>query len=317
MPPRDHLVSFYDHDAELVAELACYVADGLTAGDGVVVVASPVHRSLLAQALAQRGVDTAAPQAEGSYVVRDASATLSTFRSGGVLDRDRFAASIGGVLDAAGAGGRRVRVFGEMVALLWDDDDVAGALALEELWNGLATTRAFTLLCAYPTSALRDPYYLRSGNAVCVLHSDLLAPDSYLADLATLGRPDGARRRSEVFLPLPAAVQAVRRFVRCTLQVWGEPQLTPDAVLLVSELASNALQHAGTPFRVSLAQDGAALRIAVEDVEVGQPDGRAAADDDENGRGMSIVTAVATSWGTERSERGKVVWAELTTATVT
>ena len=295
--------------------LSRYVADALRAGDGVVVVATPEHRSLLAQALSQQGVDPSSARRTGRFCEADAAETLGAFRSGdGVIDAALFESTVGGVLDAAGAGGRPVRVFGEMVALLWDEGDVAGALELEGLWNDLAGAREFTLLCGYPTSALRDPAELAPGTQVCRLHSEVLPPDSYLSDVAPLGQPDGLRRRTEVFLPRPEAVSTARRFVRCTLQSWGEEDAVQDALLIVSELASNALLHARSAFRVSVAQLGDVLRIGVEDVEPLPPEEFPPSDAAEQGRGVSIVGRLSTEWGTGASKDGKVVWAELPAA---
>ena len=61
-----------------------------------------------------------------------------------------FEATIGSIVERAARGGRTVRVFGEMVAVLWDAGNVTGALALETLWNDMASNRQFFLLCAYP-----------------------------------------------------------------------------------------------------------------------------------------------------------------------
>jgi hypothetical protein len=148
--PRDHAVAFYDHDADLIATLAGFVGDGLRLDETVLVVATPVHRAALTQVLAQRGLHVDALQAAGRLAVLDAAELLQSLLVGGSPASAAFAAHVGRLLDRAAADGRPVRVFGEMVALLWARGDVVAALELEALWNELARERRFLLLCAYP-----------------------------------------------------------------------------------------------------------------------------------------------------------------------
>jgi hypothetical protein len=304
---HEHAVSFYDSDAELIGELVAFVADGMQAGDGVVIVATPVHRAALEQALAQRGVALPAQR----YLTLDAAGTLAGFRHDGHLDPAGFAAAAGALLDRAAAGGRAVRVFGEMVALLWDEGDVVGALELEACWNALARHRAFSLLCAYPSSILVDGTSLGRVGAVCSGHTSVVAPASYDNDVVVLGRPLGAAGRTETFVPVPASVRMARRFVTCTLQAWRMEGLRGDAELLISELATCALQRAGSPFRVELGRAGQGLRITV--VELGQERPRVHALDEEafGGRGTALVDLVADRSGTAADAAGTVLWAEL------
>ena len=72
---------------------------------------------------------------------------------GGVPEPERFATIVGGIIARAAEGGRQVRVFGEMVALLAAAGDQPAALRLEQLWNELQRQRAFPLVCAYPLDA--------------------------------------------------------------------------------------------------------------------------------------------------------------------
>ncbi len=90
----------------------------------------------------------------------------------GIPDPVLFNATIGSIVEHAARGGRAVRVFGEMVALLWAEGNVTGALALEALWNDMASDRRFFLLCAYPEVVL-DEAPSRAVNAMCDRHSDL------------------------------------------------------------------------------------------------------------------------------------------------
>jgi anti-sigma regulatory factor (Ser/Thr protein kinase) len=114
-----------------------------------------------------------------------------------------------------------------------------------------------------------------------------------------------------VFVPAPGAVTAARRFVTLALETWGHHDLVWDAAVVVSELATNAVRHGSSPFRVSVDHAPQGVRIGIEDVDAGVPQLRAAAVDDVNGRGIAIVDELADRWGFEELGASKVTWAEL------
>ena len=120
---------------------------------------------------------------------------------------------------------------------------------------------------------------------------------------------------AEAVLDLPndlSSVSLARRFVRATLSEWGIEEPLDDAQLVVSELAANALTHADSSYRVRITTSGVALRIEVEDGGLGTPEPQPLTDDEEHGRGLHLVGALAASWGMDAGETGgKRVWAEL------
>ncbi len=101
---------------------------------------------------------------------------------------------------------------------------------------------------------------------------------------------------------------AARKFVRDVLYPFGLDDVVPRIV--TSELASNAVRHAQTPFRVAVDVNPGTIRIEVEDgagaqkiaTEIASPN---------TGRGLRIVEDVATSWGVEHRGEKKAVWIEL------
>ncbi|GGK98392.1 hypothetical protein Sme01_62130 [Sphaerisporangium melleum] len=126
---------------------------------------------------------------------------------------------------------------------------------------------------------------------------------------------------------LPGSVRAARRHVHDHLRLWGLPHLIETAELVVSELSTNAVKATGFPtdspsygelsnglnaICVGLYVAGACAVIEVWDSS-DEPPLRGDADlDDEGGRGLLLVEALATRWGFRRVEGGgKVVWAEL------
>ena len=197
-----------------------------------------------------------------------------------------------------------------MVALLWELGNVAGALELEELWNDLQQHEDFELLCAYPTSALGDAR-LGDVSEVCALHTGVRPPSSY--STGTPAADATIAEYSQVFLPVPEAVAAVRRFVTDVLARWREQDLVLDATLVASELATNAVLHASSPFRVSVDRSVGVVCIAIQDVASDPAQQRDPNGHDASGRGMAIVEALSRRWGCDSLPTGKVVWAELTT----
>jgi hypothetical protein len=171
----DHFVQLYDSDETLVDAIATYIGVGLAHDEAAIVVATDDHRSALADALESRGFDLEALAAAERYFSLDAGHTLATFLLDGRPNEARFEGVIGGLIQRATGSGRNVRVFGEMVALLWDGGDVAGAIELEEMWNRLAERQLFDLFCAYPTGSFADED-LSLLTEVCHRHSHVIPP---------------------------------------------------------------------------------------------------------------------------------------------
>lgn len=102
-----------------------------------------------------------------------------------------------------------------------------------------------------------------------------------------------------------------RAFLATAAGVWGVEQVDlDDATLVIDELVTNAVLHAGTEIEVMLNVLPGRLRLAVADQAPPVPMGRSAHRDDENGRGLALVEALSRRWGViPRRPDGKVVWA--------
>lgn len=110
----------------------------------------------------------------------------------------------------------------------------------------------------------------------------------------------------------PAHVRIARSFVARTLHGWELDAFIPDAQLVASELASNAVLHARTEIRLTLRSDGRHwVRIELQDQNSRLPAQVACPVDATSGRGLAMVEALATSWGVAGEGGGKTVWAEL------
>ncbi|MEP6995799.1 MAG: MEDS domain-containing protein, partial [Acidobacteriota bacterium] len=132
--PAQHAVQFYENSAFLADSASRYVGAGLALGDaGVVVATEPRRRELEAKLIAS-GLDLAAARAEGRYLSLDAAETMSRFMVGSRPDERRFAEVVGSIVETVLARSKsmRVRVFGEMVALLCAEGKPDAAIALEQ-----------------------------------------------------------------------------------------------------------------------------------------------------------------------------------------
>ena len=178
-PDRAHAVQLYDDDALLCDRIASYLAPGLRAGETAIVIAEDARRAAIRARLEALGVDVSGALDAGDLIALDAHATLALFLTGDELSWERFERVVGRVIDELHARrpGKRLRAYGEMVDVLWRAGKRTTALELEEMWNRLAQTRAFALLCAYRTGpALGRDESGRRGDldAACAVHSHIL-----------------------------------------------------------------------------------------------------------------------------------------------
>lgn len=305
--PHHHAVAFCESERDTVAVIARHVDEGLAAGEPVLVVALESHLALLDAALTTSEREVTQARDDGRLVTLDAASTLATFLVDGSPDPVAFQDRIGGVVDATRGDAANVRVFGEMVSILWDDDNVAGALELEAFWNDLAVSRDFTLLCAYASTIL-EADALADIEDVCGLHSTVIAPEKY-DDLRTEApRAHGNVQWSEVFLPIPEATSAVRRYVSSVLSSWGSRHLAGDAALVATELT----HRADVPFRVCLERSARGLRLAI--AETGHGDAGIADVASLPEQSIAVVAGLADRWGCDLEPDRKVQWAEFITS---
>lgn len=115
----------------------------------------------------------------------------------------------------------------------------------------------------------------------------------------------------QILPPHPQSAARARLLVSSSLRTAGLSEHVDTAVLLTSELVTNALLHAGSEIELRLSADDGCVRAVVQDHSPVLP---AASDYDEDaatGRGLGLVEMLATRWGVERRASGKAVWFEL------
>lgn len=159
----------------------------------------------------------------------------------------------------------------------------------------------------------RARYALRNSGYV---PTNPVKPDmGVLLAWEVIGVLDTGGDRAEWTFPAdPGSVRRARAVVRGQLRAWGLDDLGDVAALLVSELVTNALRHAGGPIGVRLVRpSGTApgLLVEVSDPLPDLPRERAPGLDEESGRGLRLVASSARRWGTRPGASGKTVWFEL------
>jgi hypothetical protein len=125
---------------------------------------------------------------------------------------------------------------------------------------------------------------------------------------------DTVGQRTAVFEVPPSAValSEARRFATRTLAAWELPEsVAEDAILIVSELVTNAIVHGRPPVRLRLVRAPRELAIEVDDDASAIPRKLHASLEDINGRGLAIVAEIGSRWAARANGRGKTVWSTL------
>lgn len=171
--PVAHAAQLYVEPGELADSVAEYFVAGFEAGQPAILMATEEHVSLIAERLAADGWDAARLGEPGLLVVVDAESTLARFMDGRHPSAFAFERVVGGLIDelAARFPERRLRAFGEMVDVLCERGQRDAAVELEELWNRLARTRDFSLLCGYRLDVFDHASQVETLPDVCRLHT--------------------------------------------------------------------------------------------------------------------------------------------------
>lgn len=167
--PGEHIAQFYEHDGVLLDTLVRFVDRGLMMGEGVIVIATREHLRVLEESLSTLMIGMATNRLTETYIAFDAHEALDKFMIKRRPNDQLFLEFAMDLVSRASARGRRVRAFGEMVALLWARGDVDATLRLEHLWSKVCKTREFSLFCAYPKTGIAA-----STADICAAHSRII-----------------------------------------------------------------------------------------------------------------------------------------------
>lgn len=274
-----HPALFYHGDGEYLAGTVPFITDGLTAGDPVAVAVPEAHIALLRSALG-----TAAER------VRLVDMTVVGRNPGRIIP---------GVLRdfADRHPDRHVRIIGEPVWPRRTADEYRACLRHEALINHSFTGRAVTMLCPYDADGLDGDVLADAARTHPVLldregerDSARYAPDAVLMDC---NQPLPAPWASERFVVDAAGLPGLRRVVAAFGQRQGlPPDRAEDLVLVLTELATNSVEHAGSPATVLLGRTADRVVCQVRDTGyIADPlaGRRPAVPDQRRGRGLLLV----------------------------
>jgi hypothetical protein len=180
--PCEHVVQIYENDDNFIDLLSRFVAVGIEARECVVVIATRAHIIALDARLEQLGFSLSHLISKTQYLRLDAESTLAQFMVNGWPDENLFNHVVSDVISKAKTKGRKVRAFGEMVAILWAKGQVGATVRLEQLWNKFCENEAFCLFCAYPQSGFAQDAS-ESLMHICSAHSKMISGGSKRNDI--------------------------------------------------------------------------------------------------------------------------------------
>lgn len=192
-----------------------------------------------------------------------------------------------------------------------DDVTVASPIGLRVfaiLHGGGGGHRPAMHLCARPDSP--------AGQLARRSISDLVSVQDSVVDAVKLveAGPRSPYRRHEYLAPSSHSPGRARRLIDAACRSWQLTALVDEAMVIGSELVSNAVEHAGTELDVTTTRQAGAIRISVRDrvPALPRPAGRSAhGNANGRGRGLAIIEALASDWGYGCLSDGKAVWAAL------
>jgi hypothetical protein len=174
-PLGRHFCQIHDDTETLTKAVIAYTRIGLLSGNAAVVAAEPARLASLESALRDGGIHFDECVRTGQLTLLDAGTLLGKIMDGDMPDPDAFRTIIGGVLaNVAARGYRHTRVYGELVNVLWRDDNPVAAIALEEFWNELAFEYRFSLFCGYEMDGLDEKGYDAPLGEIARCHSEML-----------------------------------------------------------------------------------------------------------------------------------------------
>ncbi|HEX7812816.1 MAG TPA: MEDS domain-containing protein [Burkholderiales bacterium] len=178
-PGCDHMVQFYD-DAEFLCRTAAdFLAQGILAGQPALVIATAANSAAIADYLANQEIDVETLREQGRYASFDADALLPRIMAGSMPDPQLLQAIVGGAIEKIlHAGNGHVRIYGEMVNVLWRQGNSAAALHLEKFVNELTATHSCSVLCGYRMEGFHGEAGARGFAQICALHRQVLPAEA-------------------------------------------------------------------------------------------------------------------------------------------
>lgn len=171
--PCEHVIQIYENDEIFLDMLAGFTGDGINAGDCVVIIATKAHLTALEERLHSCGVLVDVLISDKRYIPLTAEKCLAKFMVNGWPDENLFIEFLSELLEEARTHNRKVRAFGEMVALLWAQGYNGATVQLEHLWEKFCDKEGFCVFCAYPRSGFTEDIHA-SIEHICHSHAKMI-----------------------------------------------------------------------------------------------------------------------------------------------
>ena len=179
--PRDHIVQLYQDQAFLNRAVCRFAAGAIENGEGIILVPTAEHWEAFRPRLESEGVDVKAAQARGQLTVVDADALLPRFMRDAMPDAPIFLGLAADVIANARDGARypKVRWWGEMVNILWEQGNVEASMSLEDQFDRLAKHHEIAIFCSFVMDNFDNQVQSRLLPRLGQNHSHLIPVEDY------------------------------------------------------------------------------------------------------------------------------------------
>jgi hypothetical protein len=179
--PRDHIVQLYQDQQFLNRAVCRFAAAALANGEGVILVPTIAHWDAFRPRLEAEGIDVKAAQNRGQLTIVDADDLLPSFMREAMPDSPLFLGLAADVITRARGDGRypRVRWWGEMVNILWEQGEVAASMNLEDLFDQLAHENDIAIFCSFLMDNFNGEVHARMLPRLGENHSHLIPVEDY------------------------------------------------------------------------------------------------------------------------------------------
>lgn len=170
--PSDHLLQIYETDIMFIDALFSYVKEGIDHGESAVIIATEDHLNALNLKMSSV-YDVNSLIDSRKYLPIDAEKLLDRLLENDEISEIKFNAIITDLLNSVNCKkAAKVRILGEMVALLWGMGYRKATMQLEKLWSKFCSSNNISLVCAYPQAGFRQDA-VKSIMHICTFHSKL------------------------------------------------------------------------------------------------------------------------------------------------
>src|SRR3954462_11546684 len=179
--PRDHIVQLYQDQKFLNRAVCRFAGSAIANGEGVILVPTAAHWEAFRPRLEAEGVDVKAAQGSGQLTVVDADELLPRFMKDSMPDAPVFLGLAADVIVNARGEGRfpKVRWWGEMVNVLWEQGNVAASMSLEDQFDRLAHHHEIAIFCSFVMDNFNSEVQTRMLPRLGQNHSHLIPVEDY------------------------------------------------------------------------------------------------------------------------------------------